>query len=71
MPLSRADRVQRRRAKLRAAGLRPVQLWLVDTTSPEFQREAARQSALVGKSKSSAEALEWISQHGMPATDPA
>ncbi|MGA9868264.1 MAG: antitoxin MazE-like protein [Acetobacteraceae bacterium] len=47
MPLSRAERVERRRAKLRAAGLRPVQLWVPDTTTAEFKREAHRQSLLI------------------------
>jgi len=47
MPLSRVERVARRRAKLRAAGLRPVQLWVPDTTTPEFKKEAHRQSLLI------------------------
>ena len=46
-PLSRAERVARRRAKLRAAGLRPVQLWLPDTRSPLFAEECRRQSRLI------------------------
>ncbi|HSU04042.1 MAG TPA: antitoxin MazE family protein [Acetobacteraceae bacterium] len=62
MPLRRTERVQRRRAKLCAAGLRPVQLWLPDTSAPEFQREASRQSKLVGQSQESAEALDWITR---------
>jgi hypothetical protein len=31
-------------------GLRPVQIWVPDVNSPEFAREAARQSALVAAS---------------------
>ena len=46
-PLSRAERVARRRAKLRAAGLRPVQLWLPDTRTIEFADECRRQSRLI------------------------
>ena len=46
-PKSRAERVARRRAKLRAAGLRPVQLWLPDTRDPTFQEECRRQSRLL------------------------
>lgn len=64
MPLSRAERVQRRRDKLRAAGLRPVQLWVPDTTTEEFRQEARRQSKLVAGSESSAEALDWIMRNG-------
>jgi hypothetical protein len=46
-PLSRAERVARRRAKLRAAGLRPVQLWLPDTRDAQFAEECGRQSRLI------------------------
>jgi hypothetical protein len=41
------DRVRGHRARLRAQGLRPVQIWVPDVHSPEFVREAKRQSALV------------------------
>jgi hypothetical protein len=39
---SNAARVQRRRDKLRAMGLRPVQIWVPDTSAPGFAEEAAR-----------------------------
>lgn len=42
-----SQRVQRRRDKLRAAGLRPVQIWVPDTRAPGFAEECARQSRLV------------------------
>ncbi len=42
-----AQRVQRRRDKLRAAGLRPVQIWVPDTRAPGFAAEAERQSRLI------------------------
>lgn len=42
-----AERVQRRRDKLRAAGLRPVQIWVPDTRAPGFAAECARQCALL------------------------
>jgi len=46
-----AQRVQRRRDKLRAAGLRPVQIWVPDTRSPGFAQECARQAGLVRQSE--------------------
>jgi hypothetical protein len=46
-----AKRVQRRRDKLRAAGLRPVQIWVPDTRSPSFAQECARQAGLVRQSE--------------------
>ncbi len=42
-------RVRKRREALRAAGLRPVQIWAIDTRSPEFQVEARRQSILLAR----------------------
>jgi hypothetical protein len=53
-PLSRAERVARRRAKLRAAGLRPVQLWLPDTRAADFAAECRRQSRLIRDSETEA-----------------
>ncbi len=42
-----AQRVRRRRDKLRAMGLRPVQIWLPDTRAAGFAEECARQARLV------------------------
>ena len=39
-------RVQKHRDALRAAGLRPVQIWVPDTRSPGFAQECRRQSRL-------------------------
>jgi hypothetical protein len=57
-PLSRAERVARRRAKLRAAGLRPVQKWLPDTRDPGFVEECRRQSRLIRDSETDASRAE-------------
>ncbi len=46
---SNAERVQEARDKLRAAGLRPVQLWLPDTRAPGFAADAARQARLLAE----------------------
>ncbi len=62
MPISRAERVERRRAKLRAAGLRPVQIWVPDTHAPGFAEERLRQSRLIRDSEaegSRAEDAAW------------
>ena len=42
-------RVQRHREALRAAGLRPVQIWVPDTRRPGFEDECRRQSLLVAQ----------------------
>lgn len=45
-----AKRVRAHRRRLRAQGLRPVQIWVPDVRSPEFAGEAHRQSAAVAMS---------------------
>ncbi len=45
-PSSIAARVEKRRAALRAQGLRPVQIWVPDTRAPGFAKEYARQCAI-------------------------
>jgi hypothetical protein len=45
-----ADRVKRRRDKMRAAGLCPVQIWVPDTRAPGFATECRCQSALIAES---------------------
>jgi hypothetical protein len=41
------QRVRKRREALRAAGLRPVQIWVPDTRRPGFAEECRRQSLMV------------------------
>ncbi|MBS1211255.1 MAG: hypothetical protein H6R19_3653 [Proteobacteria bacterium] len=53
-------RVQKRRDALRAAGLRPVQIWVPDTRRPGFAEECRRQSALIANDPHEVEVLEWI-----------
>ena len=42
-----AQRVAKRRAVLRAQGLRPIQIWVPDSRAPGFAEECARQAAIV------------------------
>jgi hypothetical protein len=49
MASSTATRVRKRRAALRQAGLRPVQIWVPDTRRPGFAEECRRQSRLVAE----------------------
>ena len=39
------------RARLRAQGLRPIQIWVPDITAPSFKSEARRQSEEVAASR--------------------
>ena len=38
------------RARMRAQGLRPIQIWVPDTRSPEFKKEARRQMRALARS---------------------
>ncbi len=49
MASSTAARVRKRRAALREAGLRPVQIWVPDTRRAGFAEECRRQSRLVAE----------------------
>jgi hypothetical protein len=40
----------RYRVRMRAQGLRPIQLWVPDTRSPKFAAECRRQSELLARS---------------------
>ena len=51
-------RVRKRRLALRAAGLRPVQIWVPDFRSPGFANECRRQALVVSKSDSDDRALQ-------------
>lgn len=60
MTTSGAMRVRKRRAALRKAGLRPIQLWVPDTRRASFARECRRQSTLLRRDRREREILEWI-----------
>jgi hypothetical protein len=54
------ERVHRHREKLRAAGLRPVQIWVPDTRRRGFAEECRRQSRLLRDDRQEAETLNWL-----------
>ena len=43
-------KVREHRQRLRAQGLRPIQIWVPDVRSPAFRSEAHRQSAAIAAS---------------------
>ena len=55
-----ADRVQKHRAGLRAAGLRPVQIWVPDTRRRGFADECRRQSLVLRGDAQEADTLSWL-----------
>ena len=53
-------KVAEHRARLRAQGLRPIQIWVPDVRSASFGAEAHRQSAAVAKSAAAREDQAFI-----------
>jgi len=45
------DKVRKYRERMRASGLRPVQVWVPDTRTENFRKEAHRQSLAIAKSE--------------------
>ncbi|CAA7627159.1 antitoxin MazE family protein [Magnetospirillum sp. UT-4] len=64
MPALNGDRSRSKmrayRERMRAKGLRPVQVWVPDTRSAAFRQEAHRQSAAVAASALAAEDQAFI-----------
>ncbi|MCC6766807.1 MAG: antitoxin MazE family protein [Deltaproteobacteria bacterium] len=54
------DKVQAHRRRLRAQGLRPIQIWVPDVRSPKFAAQASRQSRLVAASSHAAQDQAFI-----------
>lgn len=57
---SSREKVSAHRARLRAAGLRPVQLWIPDTRTAAFAREAHLESVRIANSPTEAEDQAFI-----------
>ena len=54
------ERVNAYRSRIRAEGLRPVQIWVPDVRSPEFATEAHRQSALVAAADRASDDMDFV-----------
>lgn len=61
-PKTPSAKIRDYRARLRAAGLRPLQIWVPDTSAPHFAERARRQSLLVSAHPSERDALEFIEE---------
>lgn len=55
-------RVAKHREALRAAGLRPVQVWVPDTSRPGFAVEIRRQCLSLRDDPAETEILDWIEE---------
>ena len=53
-------KVREHRARLRASGLRPIQIWVPDVRAPGFRAEAHRQSLAVAASAKAREDQAFV-----------
>lgn len=60
MSTSTSARVQKHRDALRAAGLRPVQIWVPDTRRAGFAEECRRQSLALQHDAHEQETADWL-----------
>ena len=61
-PRQSPEKFRRYRARLKARGLRQIQLWVPDVTNPEFPRKIEQQLRRVERAPEDAEALDFIEQ---------
>ena len=59
-PKTSRIKVSEHRARLRAQGLRPIQIWVPDVRSPSFRAEAHRQSLAAATSSSASDDQAFI-----------
>jgi hypothetical protein len=57
---STAERVRKHRESLRAADLRPIQIWVPDVRSRHFAAQARRQSRAIARSVQEQDDLAFI-----------
>jgi hypothetical protein len=55
-----AKRVRKHREKMKAAGLKPVTIWVPDVNAPGYREEIRRQCELINTSADSAIVLEGM-----------
>ena len=67
--LTPKEKRRRYRRRLRRKGLRPVQIWVLDTRAVGFAGECRRQARLVARSTQENPALNFIEE--IAAWDPA
>lgn len=53
-----AERVRKHREKMKAAGLKPVTIWVPDVNSPEYREALARDIAKINADEESLRVME-------------
>jgi hypothetical protein len=67
--VSTPERVREHRRRLRAQGLRPVQIWVRDVRAPEFAGQAHRQAAAVAADEHEASDQAFVDAISVDWTD--
>lgn len=65
------QKVAAHRQRLRAQGLRPIQIWVPDVRSATFREQAQQQSAAVAASSQAADDQAFIEAASVLLDDPA
>ena len=55
-----SERTRRYREQMRKRGLRPVQVWVPDTRSPEFAERVRRECEEINRSDAEEGIMEWL-----------
>jgi AmiR/NasT family two-component response regulator len=55
-----AERVQKHRDKMKAAGLKPVTIWVPDVNAPGFREQLARDIAIINADADSHRVMEQM-----------
>lgn len=55
-----AERVRKHREKMKAAGLKPVTIWVPDVNSPEYREKIAHACELINASEDSNAVLDGM-----------
>lgn len=61
-PKTARQRMQARRARLRAQGLRPIQHWVPDLRDPQIRADLRRQGRLLARHSENVAVDAWIEQ---------
>jgi len=59
-PKSSREKVRNYRKRMKANGMRLIQLWVPDTRTAAFAKQAKRQSLLANRSSHAAEDQAWV-----------
>ena len=60
--MSVRDRVAKHREKMRSRGYRPIQVWVPDMRTKEFEAEVQRQMRLINSADREDDIMDWLDE---------